>query len=115
PLMAMRLARPTRLIDIARIPGLAYVRDNGHEIAIGATTKQHVAENDPLVRARLPLLAKMLPYVGHDATRARGTVGGSLANGDHAAEIVLAAVTLGARLVFREGGANREIAASDFF
>jgi len=115
PLMAMRLARPTRLIDIARIPGLAYVRDEGAVIAIGATTKQHVVENDPLVRAKLPLLAKALPYVGHDATRARGTIGGSLANGDHAAEIVLVAVTLGARLVFREGGANREIAASDFF
>jgi CO/xanthine dehydrogenase FAD-binding subunit len=115
PLMAMRLARPTRLIDIARIPGLAYVRDEGAVIAIGATTKQHVVENDPLVRAKLPLLAKALPYVGHDATRARGTIGGSLANGDHAAEIVLVAVTLGATLVFREGGANREIAASDFF
>jgi CO/xanthine dehydrogenase FAD-binding subunit len=115
PLMAMRLARPTRLIDIARIPGLAYVRDEGAEIAIGATTKQHVVENDPLVRAKVPLLAKALPYVGHDATRARGTIGGSLANGDHAAEIVLAAVTLGATLVFRENGANHEIAASDFF
>ena len=115
PLMAMRLARPTRLIDIARIPGLAYGRDGGHEIAIGAATKQHVVENDPLVRAKLPLLAKALPYVGHDATRARGTIGGSLAIGDHAAEIVLVGATLGATLVFREGGANHEIAASDFF
>src|SRR5689334_25442491 len=68
PLMAMRLARPSRLIDIARIPGLAYVRDDGAEIAIGATTKQHTVENDPLVRAKLPLLTKVLPYVGHDAT-----------------------------------------------
>lgn len=115
PLMAMRLARPTRLVDIARIPGMAYVRDEGAEIAIGATTRQYVVENDPLVRAKLPLLSKVLPYVGHDATRARGTIGGSLANGDHAAEIVLAAVTLGATLVYRENGANHEIAASDFF
>src|SRR6185295_9616204 len=97
------------------IPGLSYVREGGHQIAIGATTKQHVAGNDPLIRAKLPLLARALPYVGHDATRARGTVGGSLANGDHAAEIVLVAVTLGATLVFREDGANHEIAASDFF
>ena len=50
--------------------------------SIGATTKQHVVENDPLIRAKLPLLAKVMPYVGHGATRARGTVGGSLANGD---------------------------------
>jgi CO/xanthine dehydrogenase FAD-binding subunit len=115
PLMAMRLARPTRLIDIARIPGLAYVRDEGKEIAIGATTKQHVVESDPLIRAKLPLLARVMPFVGHTATRARGTVGGSLANGDGAAEIVLVAVTLGATLIWRDGGKNTEMAASDFF
>src|SRR4029077_2485721 len=103
PLMAMRLARPSRIIDIARIPGLAYVRDEGNDIAIGATTKQHVIENDPLIRAKLPLLAKVMPLVGHTATRARGTVGGSLANGDPAAEIVLVAATLGATLVWRDG------------
>jgi CO/xanthine dehydrogenase FAD-binding subunit len=56
-----------------------------------------------------------MPYVGHTATRARGTVGGSLANGDHAAEIVLVAATLGAMLVWREGGQNHSIPASDFF
>ncbi len=115
PLMAMRLARPTRLIDIARIPGLAYVKDTGGHTAIGATTRQHVVEHDPIVRAKLPLLAKVMPYVGHGATRARGTVGGSIANGDHAAEIVLVAATLGATLVWREGTATHEIAAADFF
>ena len=115
PLMAMRLARPTRLIDIARIPGLAYVRDEGEEIAIGATTKQHVVESDPVTRAKLPLLARVMPFVGHTATRARGTVGGSLVNGDPAAEIVLVAVTLGATLIWREAGNNSPIAAADFF
>jgi CO/xanthine dehydrogenase FAD-binding subunit len=115
PLMAMRLARPSRLVDIARIPGLSSVRDDGDAIAIGATTRQHVVENDPLVRAKLPLLAKVMPYVGHGATRARGTIGGSLANGDPAAEIVLVAATLGAMLVWRDGGKSSEIAAQDFF
>src|SRR5437868_5278233 len=115
PLMAMRLARPSRLIDIARIPGLSYVRDEGGEIAIGATTKQHVIESDPVVRAKLPLLARVMPFVGHTATRARGTVGGSLVNGDPAAEIVLVATTLGAKLVWRESGEDHPIAASDFF
>ena len=115
PLMAMRLARPSRLIDIARIPGLAYVRDAGPEIAIGATTRQHVIESDPMVRAKLPLLAKVMPFIGHAATRARGTVGGSIVNGDPAAEIVLVAVTLGATLISRDGGASNPIAASDFF
>jgi CO/xanthine dehydrogenase FAD-binding subunit len=115
PLMAMRLARPTRLIDIARIPGLAYVRDEGNEIAIGATTRQHAIENDPVVRTKLPLLAKVMPFVGHTATRARGTVGGSLVNGDPAAEIVLAAVTLGATLIWRDGGKDSPLSAADFF
>ena len=115
PLMAMRLARPTKLIDIARIPGLAYVRDEGDAIVIGATTKQHVVERDPVVRTKLPLLAKVMPFVGHGATRARGTVGGSLANGDAAAEIVLVAATLGATLTWREGGQDIEMVAGDFF
>jgi CO/xanthine dehydrogenase FAD-binding subunit len=115
PLMAMRLARPTRLIDIARIAGLSFVRDQGTDIVIGATTRQCAIESDPVVRAKLPLLARVMPYVGHGATRARGTIGGSLANGDPAAEIVLVAATLGATLVWREGGKNNSIAASDFF
>jgi CO/xanthine dehydrogenase FAD-binding subunit len=113
--MAMRLARPTRLIDIARIPGLAFIRDEGDAIAIGATTKQCTVEGDPVVRAKLPLLARVMPVVGHAATRARGTVGGSLANGDPAAEIVLVAATLGATLLWREGGRAMETAAADFF
>src|SRR5689334_20988572 len=61
PLMAMRLARPTRLIDIARIQGLAYVRDGGNSVAIGATTSQRAAEHDALVHCKLPLLARALP------------------------------------------------------
>src|SRR5258707_13466692 len=76
PLMAMRLARPSRLIDIARIPGLAYVRDEGQHIAIGATTRQSVIESDAMVRSKLPLLAKGRPFVGHTATPARGPGGG---------------------------------------
>jgi carbon-monoxide dehydrogenase medium subunit len=115
PLMAMRLARPSRLIDIARIPGLAYIRDEGKHIAIGATTRQCVVESDAIVRSRLPLLAKAMPFVGHTATRARGTVGGSIVNADPAAEIVLVAVTLGATLVWRESGNSNPIAAADFF
>lgn len=115
PLMAMRLARPTRLIDIARIPDLSFIREEGDSVVIGAATRQCIVENDPLVRAKLPLLAKVMPHVGHAATRARGTIGGSLANGDPAAELALIAVTLGATLVYREGAATLEIAATDFF
>src|SRR5262249_62081837 len=115
PLMAMRLARPKRLIDIARTPDLAFVPHEGDGIAIGATTRQCVLERDAIVRDAVPLLAKVMPFVGHAAIRSRGTVGGSLANADPAAEIALVAVTLGATLIYRQGAASAEIAASDFF
>jgi CO/xanthine dehydrogenase FAD-binding subunit len=115
PLMAMRLARPKRLIDIARLSDLAFVRHERDAIAIGATTRQCVLEHDGIICAELPLLAKVMPFVGHAAIRARGTIGGSLANADPAAEIPLVAVTLGASMLYREGTANAEIAAADFF
>jgi CO/xanthine dehydrogenase FAD-binding subunit len=115
PLMAMRLARPKHLIDIARIPDLAFIRQESDAIVIGATTRQCVIEHDPTVRVELPLLAKVMPFVGHAPTRARGTIGGSLANADPAAEIALVAVTLGATLQYREGVNTSEISPSDFF
>jgi CO/xanthine dehydrogenase FAD-binding subunit len=115
PLMAMRLARPVKLVDIARIPELAFIRDDGAAVTIGATTRQCVVEHDPLVRARIPLLAKALPHVGHAPTRARGTIGGSLANADPAAEIALVAVTLGATMTYRECLKTTTVAANDFF
>jgi carbon-monoxide dehydrogenase medium subunit len=115
PMMAMRLARPTRLVDIGRITALSYVREDDGHLAIGAATRQCVVECDPLVAARVPLLAAAMPWVGHAATRARGTIGGSLANADPAAELALVGVTLDARLVYREGGMDGEIQASDFF
>jgi len=115
PLMAMRLARPKRLIDIARIPELAFVRREGDAVVIGATTRQCALEHDPIVRADVPLLAKVLPFVGHAPTRARGTIGGSLANADPAAEIGLVAVTLGATINYRDANATAEIPAAEFF
>jgi CO/xanthine dehydrogenase FAD-binding subunit len=115
PLMAMRLARPTRLIDIARIPQLSFICEESSAIAIGAATRQCMVEGDPLVKEQLPLLAKAMPYVGHAATRSRGTIGGSLANADPAAEIALVAVTLGAVLIYQNGTTKHETPASKFF
>jgi len=115
PLMAMRLARPTRLVDIARIPELAFVREDTDAVVIGATTTQRAAERHALVRDKLPLLARALPWVGHAATRTRGTIGGSLANADPAAEIGLVAVTLDATLVLRNGAEDSQVQASEFF
>ncbi len=115
PMMAMRIARPTRLVDISRIAALAYVRDDTDAVAIGATTRQGALERDPVIARRLPLLAKAIPWIGHAATRARGTIGGSLANADPAAETPLIAVTLGATLTYRRNGRDETISASDFF
>jgi CO/xanthine dehydrogenase FAD-binding subunit len=115
PMMAMRLARPARLIDITRIPALSYVREDGDMLAIGAATRQCAVECNPVVASKVPLLAAAMPWIGHAATRARGTIGGSLANGDPAAELALIAVTLDATLTFRKAGQDDEIAASDFF
>src|SRR5262249_45757107 len=115
PLMAMRLARPKWLIDIARIPDLAFVPHEGDGTAIGATPRQRVLERHPILRAGVPLPADVTPIVAPAAMRSRGTVGGSLANADPAAEIALVAVTLGATLTYRQGAASVEIAASDFF
>ena len=84
-------------------------------IAIGACTRQCVVERDALVKKRLPLLARAMPFIGHAATRARGTVGGSLAHADPAAELPLIAVTLDAVMTYRAGGADGEMAARDFF
>lgn len=114
PMMAMRLARPTRLIDINRIAALSYIRADGNAVSIGATTRQCLVERDALIRAKLPLLAKAVPYIGHTATRARGTVGGSLANADPAAELSLVAVTLDARLSYRVDGRTETVGARDF-
>ena len=115
PMMVMRLARPTRLIDINRIAALSYIRKDGDGVAIGATTRQCVVERDALVAAEVPLLARAIPNIGHAATRARGTVGGSLANADPAAELALIAITLDALLSYRAGGETAEIPAREFF
>jgi CO/xanthine dehydrogenase FAD-binding subunit len=111
----MRLARPTRLIDINRIAALSYIRANGETIAIGATTRQCVAERDTLVAGKVPLLSLAIPFIGHAATRARGPVGGSLAHADPAAELSLIAVTLGATMTYRVGGKDGAMTARDFF
>ncbi len=115
PMMAMRLARPTRLVDIARIATLSYVREEKDAVAIGACTRQCVVERDALVAKCIPLLARAVPFIGNAATRARGTVGGSLAHADPAAELPLIAVTLEATLSYRTNGLTKDVAAHDFF
>ena len=115
PMLAMRLARPTTLVDILRLRELRGFADEGDAIRIGAVTRQVDAENEPLVARKVPLLARALPWVGHAPTRNRGTIGGSIANADPSAEIPLVAVTLGAELLFQEPDGPTDMPADDFF
>ena len=115
PMLAMRLARPAKLIDILRLPELAGIREAAGAVIVGATTRQAQAERDPVIRASVPLLARVLPWVGHPPTRNRGTVGGSIANADPSAEIPLAAVTLGADILLATTDGPTSMPADDFF
>jgi carbon-monoxide dehydrogenase medium subunit len=115
PLLALRLARPEVLIDINRIDELSGVSaDDGH-VAIGATTREYVAEESGTVADTLPLLAAALPLIGHEAIRSRGTIGGSLAHADPAAELPAVARALDAEFVVRGPSGMRVIPAAQWF
>jgi CO/xanthine dehydrogenase FAD-binding subunit len=115
PMLAMRLARPAKLIDILRLPELAGIRKEAGAVVVGATTRQAQAERDPVIRASVPMLARVLPWVGHPPTRNRGTIGGSIANADPSAEIPLVAVTLGAQIMLATTEGPRSMPSDDFF
>lgn len=115
PMMNMRLARPAQLVDINDLSELAYVREAGEWLRIGALTRHHQLADSPLVRRHCPLLAQAAHTIGHYAVRQRGTIGGSLAHADPAAQLPLVAVTLGARLHLRRQGGERSASAGDFF
>lgn len=115
PMLAMRLARPTLLVDVARIEEMRGIRREGDSVIFGAATRQCEAEVSALVTADLPLLAAALPWIGHQPTRSRGTIGGSIANADPSAEIPLVAATLQAEIVLREGDEEMEMPAEEFF
>lgn len=115
PMLAMRLARPSRLVDVIRLEELRGIRIEDDAVVIGATTRQVEVERSTLARDALPLLAKALPWVGHPPTRNRGTVGGSIANADPSAEIPLVAVTLGADIEIANSSDRTAMPADEFF
>jgi CO/xanthine dehydrogenase FAD-binding subunit len=115
PMLAMRLSRPTKLIDILRLKELHGIRSEPDALVIGAVTRQVEVECSDIVRRSLPLLAKALPWVGHPPTRNRGTVGGSIANADPSAEIPLVAVTLGAAIEIENPSGRTQMPADEFF
>jgi carbon-monoxide dehydrogenase medium subunit len=115
PILNLRLAAPARLVDLNRVTTLAYIEERAGGVAIGAMTRQRTVERSALVAARVPLLAEALPWVGHSTIRNRGTIGGSLAHADPAAELSAVAACLDARITVRSSGGERTIAARDFF
>jgi aerobic carbon-monoxide dehydrogenase medium subunit len=115
PLLALRLARPEVLIDINGIDELSGVSAADGHVAIGATTREYVAEESGTVADTLPLLAAALPLIGHEAIRSRGTIGGSLAHADPAAELPAVARALDAEFVVRGPSGTRVIPAAQWF
>jgi aerobic carbon-monoxide dehydrogenase medium subunit len=115
PLMNLGLARPKVLIDINGLPDLAGVTEEHGELRIGALTRHHDLETSPLVRERCPLLAEAASLIGNIRVRHRGTLGGSLAHADPAAELPVVAAALDATLEIRGPRGVREIAAEKFF
>ena len=111
PSLRLRLADPGQLVDLGRIPELAGIRKEGDHIVIGAMTRHQQVADSAEVRAAIPALADLADHIGDRQVRARGTLGGSLANNDPAACYPSAALALGATIVTNQ----REIAADDFF
>ena len=115
PLLSMRLLRPTAVIDINGIPGLDQVVADGGAVRVGALTRYSTLEASAMIRERVPLLARAVPFVGDRQIRNRGTLGGALCHADPAGEMPLCAVTLGARLRIVGIAGRRELEADAFF
>jgi carbon-monoxide dehydrogenase medium subunit len=115
PLLNMRLAQPAHLIDINHISDLSYIREQDGEIIIGALTRHRDVERSQLLQACCPLLVEAISFVGHAPIRSRGTIGGSLAHADPAAEIPAVLVALNGFVHVESQDDVREIAAAEFF
>lgn len=115
PLMRLRLASPSVLVDIGRVDDLSYIRDAGDHIAIGALTRHMEVETSELLKQHVPLLAHAASHVGDPQVRHRGTIGGSIAHADPASDLPATTLALGATYVAQGPGGTREIAAKDFY
>ena len=115
PLMNLRLARPSTLVDLNHLDELSGIEVLDDTIRLGALCRLRALERDPVIRQELPLLADAVRYVGHPQIRARGTIGGTCAHADPAAEIPACLVALGARIEVKGPAGPRTVGASDFF
>ena len=115
PVLNFRLARPGHLIDINRIAELSSLSHDGGGLSIGAMVRQRALERSAPVLERCPLIGQALPFIGHPQIRNRGTIGGSVAHADPAAELPALMLALDAQLVLRRAGGERVVAAEEFF
>ena len=115
PLMKLRLAQPSVLVDIGRVTDLSYIRDAGDHVAIGALTRHMDVETSALLEEHVPLLAHAASHVGDPQVRHRGTIGGSIAHADPASDLPATTLALGATYVAQGPNGTREIAAADFY
>jgi CO/xanthine dehydrogenase FAD-binding subunit len=115
PAMNFRVVQPSVLIDLNRIKELDYLREDGDCVRIGAMTRERTLELSSLIAQKWPLLNEAMPFVAHPQIRNRGTLGGSLANADPAAELPVLMLALGARLKVRSADSERWVDAPDFF
>jgi carbon-monoxide dehydrogenase medium subunit len=115
PLMKLRLAAPSVIVDIGRLSDLSYIRDAGDHVAIGALTRHHEVESSDLLRREVPILAHATGQVGDPQVRHRGTIGGSIAHGDPASDLPAVALALRATFTLTGPGGERTVAATEFF
>ena len=115
PAMKLRIARPEKIVDIGRLSDLAYVRDGGTHIAIGALTRHAAVAADPLLAEHCPIVSFTAGQIGDPQVRHRGTLGGTLSHGDPASDMPAVMLALGAELVAQGKGGERVILATDFF
>lgn len=115
PAMNFRLAQPAVLIDLGRVAGLAELAEEDGALRMGAMTRQRACERSAAVARGAPLLVETLPFIAHPQIRNRGTVGGSIAHADPAAEIPAVMLALDARFRLRGPGGARAVRAEEFF
>ena len=115
PTMKLRLAQPTHLVDIGRISGLSYIREDNGVVAVGATTTYRTIEQSELLRSHFALLPEGTALIGDQQVRNRGTIGGSIAHSDPAADMPGMVLALKADIVAQGSGGKRTIKADDFF
>lgn len=115
PLLSLRLAAPSLLVDLRRVPGLAGVERANGEVTVGAMVRQRSAERDDAIRDAVPLMAAALRHIAHPQVRSQGTIGGSIAHADPAAELPAVLMALEGRVRVRGPRGERVIAAADFF